>query len=76
MSTVGRSAEWQGKQLVGVALPAAWNVPAAQVVKAGALAKRLLTYAFAADVLETIDIAPVRASLEALSLARFTGSEA
>jgi Fe-S cluster assembly protein SufD len=41
-----------------------------------ALAKRLLTYAFAADVLETIDIAPVRASLQALSLARFTGSEA
>ena len=38
------------------------------------LAKRLLTYAFAADALETIDIAAVRMSLEALSLARFAGS--
>jgi Fe-S cluster assembly protein SufD len=38
------------------------------------LAKRLLTYAFAADVLETIDIAAVRMSLEALSLARFAGA--
>jgi Fe-S cluster assembly protein SufD len=39
-----------------------------------AYAKRLLTHAFAADVLETIDIAPVREALEALSLARFAGT--
>ncbi len=38
------------------------------------LARRLLTYAFAADVLETIELAPVRESLEALSLARFAGT--
>lgn len=40
------------------------------------LARRLLTYAFAADVLETIDVAPVRESLEALSLARYAGAGA
>ncbi|HUO51409.1 MAG TPA: Fe-S cluster assembly protein SufD [Gemmatimonadaceae bacterium] len=38
------------------------------------LARRLLTHAVAADVLETIEIAPVRESLEALSLARYAGS--
>jgi Fe-S cluster assembly protein SufD len=37
------------------------------------LARRLLTYAFAADVLETIELTPVREALEALSLARFAG---
>ena len=40
------------------------------------LARRLLTHAFAADVLETIDVAPVRESLEALSLARYAGAGA
>jgi Fe-S cluster assembly protein SufD len=38
------------------------------------LARRLLTYAFAADVLETIELAPVREALEALSLERFAGA--
>ena len=37
------------------------------------LARQLLTYAFAADVLETIDVAEVREHLEALTLRRFTG---
>jgi Fe-S cluster assembly protein SufD len=40
------------------------------------VARRLLTYAFAADVLETIEIAPVKDALEALSLARFAGAGA
>jgi Fe-S cluster assembly protein SufD len=35
------------------------------------LARRLLTYAFAADVLETIEVAEVRDSLERMSLERF-----
>jgi Fe-S cluster assembly protein SufD len=35
------------------------------------LARRLLTYAFAADVLETIDVDEVRESLERMSLERF-----
>lgn len=35
-------------------------------------ARQLLTYAFAADVLETIELAPLRESLEAAALARFT----
>ena len=35
------------------------------------LAKRLLTYAFAADVLETIEVAEVRENLETMSLERF-----
>ncbi len=39
----------------------------------GDLARRLLTYAFAADVIETIEFAPVREQLESLSLARFAG---
>ena len=39
------------------------------------LARRLLTYAFAADVLETIELAEVRDELEALTLARFTSVE-
>lgn len=39
------------------------------------LARQLLTYAFAADVLETIEIDAVRDSLEALTLQRFTGNE-
>jgi len=39
-----------------------------------ALAQRLLTHAFAADVLGTIEVAPVRDALEALSLARYAGS--
>jgi Fe-S cluster assembly protein SufD len=36
-------------------------------------ARKLLTHAFAADVLETIDNDTVREGLEAMSLARFTG---
>jgi Fe-S cluster assembly protein SufD len=36
-------------------------------------ARKLLTYAFAADVLETIENDAVREGLEAMSLARFTG---
>jgi len=38
---------------------------------ASALARRLLTYAFAADVLETIEIDEVREDLERMSLERF-----
>ncbi|HEX7020824.1 MAG TPA: Fe-S cluster assembly protein SufD, partial [Gemmatimonadaceae bacterium] len=34
-------------------------------------ARRLLTYAFAADVLETIEVAALRDALEAMTLARF-----
>ena len=40
------------------------------------LARQLLTYAFAADVLETIEVGEVREELEALTLKRFTGEEA
>ena len=36
------------------------------------MARQLLTYAFAADVLETIELEPVRDGLEALTLERFT----
>ncbi|MEO6878512.1 MAG: Fe-S cluster assembly protein SufD [Gemmatimonadaceae bacterium] len=36
-----------------------------------ALARRLLTYAFAADVLETIEVDEIRESLELMSLERF-----
>jgi len=35
------------------------------------LARQLLTYAFAADVIETIELDPVRESLERLALERF-----
>ena len=35
-------------------------------------ARKLLTYAFAADVLETIALEPVKAALEALTLERYT----
>jgi Fe-S cluster assembly protein SufD len=35
--------------------------------------RRLLTYAFAAEVLETIELAPLKDSLEALTLTRFAG---
>jgi Fe-S cluster assembly protein SufD len=38
-------------------------------------ARRLLTYAFAADVLETIELAAVREGLEALTLARYANPE-
>ena len=38
------------------------------------MARELLTYAFAADVLETIDVEPVRTALEELALKRFTGT--
>ena len=38
------------------------------------LARRLLTYAFAADVLETIEQPSVREELERMSLRRFTGN--
>jgi Fe-S cluster assembly protein SufD len=38
-------------------------------------ARTLLTYAFAADVLETIELQPLREQLERLVLARFAGSE-
>ena len=34
-------------------------------------ARKLLTYAFAADVLETIEIPAVRDALEALTLSRY-----
>ena len=37
-------------------------------------ARRLLTYAFAADVLETIEVEAVRAELERATLERFTGA--
>ena len=39
------------------------------------LARQLLTYAFAAEVLETIETAEVREGLERLTLRRFTGLE-
>jgi Fe-S cluster assembly protein SufD len=39
-------------------------------------ARRLLTYAFAADVLETIECEPVKEALEAQTLERFAGAEA
>ena len=35
-------------------------------------ARKLLTYAFAADALETIELAAVRDGLEALTMARYT----
>jgi Fe-S cluster assembly protein SufD len=38
----------------------------------GEQARKLLTYAFAADVLETIELEPVKAALEALTLERYT----
>jgi Fe-S cluster assembly protein SufD len=40
------------------------------------LARRLLTYAFAAEVLETIEVEAVRRDLEEATLLRFTGSVA
>jgi Fe-S cluster assembly protein SufD len=39
------------------------------------LARRLLTYAFAAEVLETIEVEAVRQELERATLHRFTGLE-
>jgi len=39
-------------------------------------ARMLLTYAFAADVLETIELLPMKEELEKMVLARFAGSEA
>ncbi|HEU4629195.1 MAG TPA: Fe-S cluster assembly protein SufD [Gemmatimonadaceae bacterium] len=39
------------------------------------VARQLLTYAFAADVLETIELEPLKDALEALTLARFTNDE-
>jgi Fe-S cluster assembly protein SufD len=39
------------------------------------LARRLLTYAFAAEVLETIEVEAVRQELERATLHRFTGIE-
>ena len=41
-----------------------------------ARARTLLTYAFAADVLETIELEPVKKQLEEMVLARFAGSAA
>ncbi|MBV6522136.1 MAG: FeS cluster assembly protein SufD [Gemmatimonadaceae bacterium] len=38
-----------------------------------ATTRRLLTYAFAAEVLETIELEPLRTALEALTLARYAG---
>ncbi|HEX3534661.1 MAG TPA: SufD family Fe-S cluster assembly protein, partial [Gemmatimonadaceae bacterium] len=38
-------------------------------------ARMLLTYAFAADVLETIELAPMKEELERMVLSRFAGSE-
>ena len=40
-----------------------------------ARARQLLTYAFAADVLEQIELDPVREALESLALERFAGAE-
>ena len=40
-----------------------------------ATARNLLTYAFAADVLEQIELTPVREGLEALALERFAGEQ-
>ncbi len=40
----------------------------------GEEARKLLTYAFAADVLETIENGAVRDGLEAMTMARFTGA--
>ena len=37
--------------------------------------RRLLTYAFAADVLETIELDEIRLGLEEMTLQRFTHSE-
>jgi Fe-S cluster assembly protein SufD len=37
------------------------------------MARKLLTYAFAAEVLETIELEPLKDELERLTLARFTG---
>jgi Fe-S cluster assembly protein SufD len=39
------------------------------------VARQLLTYAFAADVLETIELEPLKESLEALTLERFTNEQ-
>ena len=39
-------------------------------------ARKLLTYAFAADVLETIELEPVKVELERWALERFAGDEA
>jgi Fe-S cluster assembly protein SufD len=39
-------------------------------------ARTLLTYAFAAEVLETIELEPLKQELEKLVLARFTDSGA
>ncbi|MEW5916595.1 MAG: SufD family Fe-S cluster assembly protein, partial [Gemmatimonadota bacterium] len=39
-------------------------------------ARKLLTYAFAADVLETIELEPLRDGLERLTLERYAGVEA
>jgi Fe-S cluster assembly protein SufD len=39
-------------------------------------ARRLLTYAFAADVLETVEVEAVREELESATLHRFTGASA
>jgi Fe-S cluster assembly protein SufD len=39
------------------------------------LARQLLTYAFAADVIETIEVDAVREGLERLTLDRFTKDE-
>jgi hypothetical protein len=36
------------------------------------VARRLLTYAFAADVIERLELAPLKEALEARVLARFT----
>jgi Fe-S cluster assembly protein SufD len=38
-------------------------------------ATQLLTYAFAADVLETIELEPLKVELERLTLERFTAVE-
>jgi Fe-S cluster assembly protein SufD len=39
-------------------------------------ARTLLTYAFAADVLETIELLPMKEQLERMVLARFAGNAA
>ena len=40
------------------------------------MARQLLMYAFAADILESIEIEPVRDELERMTLARYTGAPA
>jgi hypothetical protein len=40
------------------------------------MARKLLTYAFAAGVIEAVGVAEIRTELQALTLKRFTGAAA